>query len=374
MSVCLSPPQPPELASARPLPRSSRHDARHSQFPLPDNYAPFGVFSLNNTGAAAGLDGGDGSTVTATATNALFSDFSNQFPVSSPCTSAAPPQFSPHDFFAFDGVSNLSTLPDDFIFDSAFSSASSSGGDTTTAFTFDEHLGQLGGSGALPPQSQGAWDPYADMDLSYDPGTFPDSYKRHTLYPANDARLTHPAAFSMSLASALTTTSAAQSSSAALFMPSAGVSSTSSASSSSGRDDDDQSMLDASASTKHAPLSQLHFSPHRSQPGAASASSSAHHPAANQPMAGCLRLVKAPTADDRERKRAKNTAAARKYRRRRTDRIRELEDALSGVGQERDELRMQLLAAQTEVRTLRGLVSPSGSEGGRGGGKGKERA
>lgn len=94
-----------------------------------------------------------------------------------------------------------------------------------------------------------------------------------------------------------------------------------------------------------------------SQPRASHSPSTNRPFPTNQPMAGRLRILKPPTEEDKVRKREKNTAAARKYRHKRTSRINELEQALSEMTKERDELKMHLLASQAEARTLKDIQS-----------------
>lgn len=59
---------------------------------------------------------------------------------------------------------------------------------------------------------------------------------------------------------------------------------------------------------------------------------------------------------DRKRKRERNTEAARRYRQRKLDRTTELEEALSEVKKERDELRLRLARAEAEADVLRSMV------------------
>lgn len=63
---------------------------------------------------------------------------------------------------------------------------------------------------------------------------------------------------------------------------------------------------------------------------------------------------------DRKRKRDLNTAAARRYRQRKVDRVTELEDALADVSKERDELKIRLAKAEAESALLRGLMRNKG--------------
>lgn len=61
------------------------------------------------------------------------------------------------------------------------------------------------------------------------------------------------------------------------------------------------------------------------------------------------------SGDKIERKR-KNTEAARRYRQRKVDRVTELEEALTAVSRERDELKLKLARAEMEAEVLRGIV------------------
>ncbi|TLD14689.1 hypothetical protein PspLS_10992 [Pyricularia sp. CBS 133598] len=57
------------------------------------------------------------------------------------------------------------------------------------------------------------------------------------------------------------------------------------------------------------------------------------------------------------RKRERNTAAARRYRQKRLDRIKELEDELAKVTADRDGLRLKLARQEAETATLRDLLT-----------------
>ncbi|KAI7551932.1 hypothetical protein KC331_g2227 [Hortaea werneckii] len=59
---------------------------------------------------------------------------------------------------------------------------------------------------------------------------------------------------------------------------------------------------------------------------------------------------------ERNRKRQRNTEAARRYRQRKVDRTTELEEALSAVSKERDELRLKLARSEAEAEVLRRMV------------------
>lgn len=60
--------------------------------------------------------------------------------------------------------------------------------------------------------------------------------------------------------------------------------------------------------------------------------------------------------DDAALKRHRNTLAARKYRQKRLDRIKELEDALEEVTGERDELRIKLARQEAENEALKTMM------------------
>ncbi|KAI7209405.1 hypothetical protein KC333_g8746 [Hortaea werneckii] len=65
----------------------------------------------------------------------------------------------------------------------------------------------------------------------------------------------------------------------------------------------------------------------------------------------------APTSTtERNRKRQRNTEAARRYRQRKVDRTAELEEALAVVSKERDELRLKLARSEAEAEVLRRMV------------------
>ncbi|KAI7479427.1 hypothetical protein KC357_g4222 [Hortaea werneckii] len=59
---------------------------------------------------------------------------------------------------------------------------------------------------------------------------------------------------------------------------------------------------------------------------------------------------------ERNRKRQRNTEAARRYRQRKVDRTSELEEALAAVSKERDELRLKLARSEAEAEVLRRMV------------------
>ena len=55
-------------------------------------------------------------------------------------------------------------------------------------------------------------------------------------------------------------------------------------------------------------------------------------------------------------KRQRNTLAARKYRQKRLDRIKELEDALEVSNRERDDLRLRLVRQEAETQAMREML------------------
>ncbi|PKS04974.1 hypothetical protein jhhlp_008340 [Lomentospora prolificans] len=60
--------------------------------------------------------------------------------------------------------------------------------------------------------------------------------------------------------------------------------------------------------------------------------------------------------DDAAAKRYRNTLAARKYRQKRLDRIKELEEALEAVSRERDELRIKLARQEAQTEALKSMM------------------
>ncbi|KAI7341710.1 hypothetical protein KC354_g16932 [Hortaea werneckii] len=59
---------------------------------------------------------------------------------------------------------------------------------------------------------------------------------------------------------------------------------------------------------------------------------------------------------ERNRKRQRNTEAARRYRQRKVDRTAELEEALAAMSKERDELRLRLARSEAEAEVLSRMV------------------
>lgn len=64
-------------------------------------------------------------------------------------------------------------------------------------------------------------------------------------------------------------------------------------------------------------------------------------------------------------KRQRNTIAARKYRQKRLDRIKELEDALEAMTRERDELRLKLARQEAETAALKEMMQMGKGSGGK---------
>jgi len=60
-------------------------------------------------------------------------------------------------------------------------------------------------------------------------------------------------------------------------------------------------------------------------------------------------------------KRQRNTAAARKYRQKRIDRIAELEEAVDQLKSERDELRIKLARQEAETAALKEMLRAKGA-------------
>lgn len=87
----------------------------------------------------------------------------------------------------------------------------------------------------------------------------------------------------------------------------------------------------------------------------------AAQPIAATPSASSLGILQShevvsTDAETVTRKRQRNTLAARKYRKKRLDRITELEQALQDVTQQRDELRLQLARQEAETKVLREMM------------------
>jgi len=101
------------------------------------------------------------------------------------------------------------------------------------------------------------------------------------------------------------------------------------------------SFLDLPPSTGASPLS----------------SSSTHSSTSNSKSASKTPHSRPPKEDDEAAvKRYRNTLAARKYRQKRIDRIKDLEEALEEVTRERDELRIQLARQEAQNEALRSMM------------------
>ncbi|GAB7355664.1 hypothetical protein MBLNU459_g6372t3 [Dothideomycetes sp. NU459] len=74
------------------------------------------------------------------------------------------------------------------------------------------------------------------------------------------------------------------------------------------------------------------------------------------PEDACPEPSSSSATNSRIEKRKANTAAARRYRQRRLDRVSELEEALKAIQQERDELKVQVAKLQGENQVLKGIV------------------
>lgn len=73
--------------------------------------------------------------------------------------------------------------------------------------------------------------------------------------------------------------------------------------------------------------------------------------------------TKSADCEARKLRRQRNTAAARKYRQRRLDRIEELEQALQQTQTERDELKVQVARWKGKAEALQALMAGSGTNG-----------
>ena len=97
----------------------------------------------------------------------------------------------------------------------------------------------------------------------------------------------------------------------------------------------------------------------RREPPVAPNSSSARTPASDTTTAVSSRKHSVSPLDrngETSCKRQRNTEAARRYRQRKVDRVTELEDALAAMTRERDDYKIKLAKAETEVDVLRRMV------------------
>lgn len=96
----------------------------------------------------------------------------------------------------------------------------------------------------------------------------------------------------------------------------------------------------------------------RSHPPSPPSDNSPYAPAETSSRAGAGRSAgrRAEEDPDAVLKRQRNTIAARKYRQKRLDRIKELEDALEEVTRDRDELRLKLARQEAETAALKEMM------------------
>lgn len=89
-----------------------------------------------------------------------------------------------------------------------------------------------------------------------------------------------------------------------------------------------------------------------------STSTSATPPSAPAPKsdAGSRKRPREDEDSDAAIKRQRNTLAARKYRQKRLDRIKELEDALEDMTRDRDDLRIKLARQEAETDALKSMM------------------
>ena len=90
--------------------------------------------------------------------------------------------------------------------------------------------------------------------------------------------------------------------------------------------------------------------------------SSEPRPVASQhdPLQADISKSKSPDPDVIKLRRQRNSAAARKYRQKRLDRIEELEQALQEMQTERDELKVQVARWKGRAEVLQSMVASSG--------------
>ncbi|KAL4892928.1 hypothetical protein BDV59DRAFT_179008 [Aspergillus ambiguus] len=79
-------------------------------------------------------------------------------------------------------------------------------------------------------------------------------------------------------------------------------------------------------------------------------------PSSSTPSDSIPSKSKTGPSQSRIEKRQQNTMAARRYRQRRVDQLKNLEEELRKVRQERDELRMRVSKLEGETEALRGLL------------------
>jgi hypothetical protein len=106
------------------------------------------------------------------------------------------------------------------------------------------------------------------------------------------------------------------------------------------------------ASTPSTTSSSSSSSPSSTQPPKSERSSTGTASRSKRPLPPADR----DEDDEVALKRHRNTLAARKYRQKRLDRIKELEDALADVTRERDDLRIRLARQEAETEALKMLM------------------
>lgn len=106
----------------------------------------------------------------------------------------------------------------------------------------------------------------------------------------------------------------------------------------------------------HTNESMQRFPSQPSQSSSTSSTSTAPTASSHKAKPGRKRAI-SPENEAQADKRRRNTAAAAKYRQKRTDRVAELENALVEISKERDALKLQLAKRDAEVGLLQRLVS-----------------
>lgn len=90
--------------------------------------------------------------------------------------------------------------------------------------------------------------------------------------------------------------------------------------------------------------------------GASPPSTSSTPSNASNPRSGSGGFRQPKEEDDAAAKRHRNTLAARKYRQKRLDRIKELEEALDEVTRERDDLRIKFARQEAQNEALKSMM------------------
>lgn len=114
----------------------------------------------------------------------------------------------------------------------------------------------------------------------------------------------------------------------------------------------------------HSVTSQPSTTPPSASSTPSSAGSLKETPAAAPATTTTRKRGRDTTNEDDEAaiKRHRNTLAARKYRQKRLDRIKELEDALEAMTSERDELRIKLARQEAENEALKTMMKMQQAE------------